>query len=294
MATPVIIGIGEILFDIVNDSEELGGAPANFAYHANRLGARGQIISTVGDDSRGKKAFAELQQRHLATDCITIRPGIETGYVLATVDDRGVASYNFPDNIAWDHLTLNNNALGLASQVDGICFGSLAQRSASSREEIYRFLELIPAGAIKVFDLNLRQDFFSKKIILSSLNYADMLKLNDDELPVLAGLLGLQGSHKELLESLVNRFDLRLAVLTRGGEGSLLVSAERISEHPGIAITDLKDTIGAGDAFTASTLLSLLQGDNLDTINQKANEVAARVCSLQGAMPVIGANPHFS
>lgn len=281
---PVIVGMGEILFDIVNGSEELGGAPANFAYHVNKLGAKGVIISAVGDDSRGQKAFEELRQRDLSTDCIIIKPGIKTGYVLATVDRAGLASYKFPDNIAWDEISLNNKALGLAGQVDGICFGSLAQRSVSSREEIYRYLGLIPARAIKVFDLNLRQNFFSEDVVLRSLDYANILKLNDDELPVLAKLLNIEGNQKELLATLVNRFNLQLAALTRGGDGSLLVSTEQISEHPGIIITNLKDTIGAGDAFTASTLLSFLQGEDLDKINQKANQVAARVCSLQGAM----------
>lgn len=284
---PVIVGIGEILFDIVNGSEELGGAPTNFAYHANRLGARGVVISTVGDDNRGHKAFKELELRELTTACISIHPGIETGYVLATVDEAGVASYKFPDNIAWDHISLRKEALDLAEQVEGICFGSLAQRSETSRDEIYRYLDLIPSTAIKVFDLNLRQDFFTKEVILKSLEYADILKLNDDELPVLAKILGVEGGQKEQLAQLVHSFNLRLAALTRGGAGSVLVSANRISEHPGITIADLKDTIGAGDAFTAATLISFLQGKDLDEINQRASEIAAKVCSHQGAMPVL-------
>lgn len=286
MSAPVIIGLGEILFDIVGNSEELGGAPANFAYHAARLGADSFIVSTIGDDERGQRALAELQARNLRTDCITVGEGLETGYVRADVDTAGIATYLFPDDIAWDNMRLNEKAMQVAVRGDGVCFGTLAQRSEVSRKVIHRFLDMVPSNALKVYDINLRQDFYSAEIILRSLEHADILKLNDDELPVVARLLKIAGEPLGMLQNLTTVFNLRLAVLTRGGQGSLLVSPEGVSDHPGADIKELKDTIGAGDAFTASTLISLLSGDDLDTINEKANKVAAEVCGHRGAMPL--------
>jgi fructokinase len=289
MDVPVIAGIGEILFDVLHDSEELGGAPINFAYHVNSLGAQGYAISTIGDDERGRKALSELRRRQLSTDCITVIDRYPTGYVEAHLDDAGVATYNFPDDIAWDHLTVNDNAVKIAGQLACVCFGSLVQRSEISRKELVRFLELTPASTLKVFDLNLRQDFYNRDVVLQSLRYADILKLNDDELPVLAEMLGLTGNDRSMLAAVVSKYKLRLAALTRGGKGSLLVSPEQYSDHPGIRAENIADTIGAGDAFTAATVISFLQGYDLDRINEKANRVAAWVCSQKGAMPVMPA-----
>lgn len=286
MTEHIIVGIGEILFDILGDSEELGGAPANFAYHATMLGAQGQAISAVGNDIRGKNALKELQKRGLSTDYISILDGIDTGYVRATLNEAGIARYEFPDNIAWDHLHLNDHAISIAPQVTGVCFGSLAQRSSTSRQAIYTFLDLIPEPALKVFDLNLRQSFYSLEIILHSLERADILKLNDDELPQLANLLGLSGNDKAILTALVINHNLQLVMLTRGSKGSLLVSPSGYADHPGIPVENLADTIGAGDAFTAAAVVSLLNGDNLRSVNEKANLRAAQVCTYSGAMPV--------
>lgn len=285
MERPVIAGVGEILFDIVGDSEELGGAPINFAYHATMLGAEGYAVSTIGDDERGRRALAELGRRNLATSCITTIEGYATGYVLARVDEAGVASYEFPDDIAWDHLAVNDAAETLASRLDAVCFGSLVQRGHHSRRELRRYLQLLPANTLKVFDINLRQDFYSKEVLLDSLQRADIIKLNDDELPVLAEMAAISGSEKELLDLLVAQYGLTLAVLTRGERGSLLVRSGEVSDHPGIRTESIGDTIGAGDAFTAATVISLLNNYTLEDINEKANRVAAWVCSQKGAMP---------
>lgn len=287
MGIPVIAGIGEILFDVIGDSEELGGAPVNFAYHVNVLGARGYAISTIGNDARGKKALAELELRELSTECITVIDNYQTGYVQAHLDSEGVASYEFPDDIAWDHLTLNSQALGLAEKLNAVCFGSLVQRSNASRVTLMEFLEKTPKKTLKVFDLNLRQNFYSKEVVLQSLQHADILKLNDDELPVLAKMLGIAGEDKTVLRAIVIGHGLQLAALTRGGNGSLLVTPLEVSDHPGIKAEKIEDTIGAGDAFTAATVISLLKGYDLATVNEKANRVAAWVCSAKGAMPVM-------
>lgn len=287
MDVPVIAGIGEILFDVFNDSEELGGAPINFAYHVNRLGAQGYAISTIGNDERGKRVLAELELRKLSSECLTVIDEYQTGYVQAHVDEAGVATYDFPDDIAWDHLQLNQRALELAPEIDAVCFGSLVQRSKESRQTLMRFLELIPESAMKVFDINLRQNFYSPEVILQSLNHSDILKLNDDELPILMEMLAVKGDELTALKSIVDRFDLQLAALTRGGNGSLLVAPDDCNDHPGVRAGTIADTIGAGDAFTAATVISYLKKYDLKAINGKANSVAAWVCSQKGAMPMM-------
>lgn len=285
MALYKIAGIGEILFDVFGETEELGGAPINFVYHASALGAVGIAVSSVGNDQRGRKAIDELKKRGLDVDCINIDERHPTGYVAASLDDQGIASYEFPDNVAWDHLSPNRQALEIAPQLDAICFGSLAQRSPVSRQAIRCFLAKTSTNALKIYDINLRQNFYTRNTIIESLELADMVKLNDEELPVMAGMLDIDGEDGEMLEAVVKRFRLKLAVLTRGDRGSLLVSPEESSEHSGFTPTQIADTVGAGDSFTAVVTIGLLDGEALQTINARANQVAAYVCSRTGAMP---------
>ncbi len=286
MLKPVVMGIGEILWDVLPGGEQLGGAPANFSYHAAALGAIGLPVSTVGSDNRGRRAIEELQNKGMAIEGITVSTEYPTGYVEARLDGQGVATYHFPDDTAWDHLIVSAWATRKGSMASAVCFGSLAQRSADSRRAIGDFLAGLPDTVLKVFDINLRQDFYSKGIIDRSLVQANILKLNDEELPVIARLFELQGNEGQMLSSLCDRYGLQLAILTRGGHGSLLVTKETLSDHAGIS-TDLVDTIGAGDSFTAAVVVSFLLGLPLDEINTHANRLAAYVCSQSGAMPII-------
>ena len=279
-----VAGIGELLWDVLGDSEELGGAPVNFAFHANSLGARGYAVSTVGDDQRGRAALSHLVKRNMATDYITVLPGVATGYVLAEVDKDGVASYRFPDDVAWDRLTLGPAAMTLAEKIDAVCFGSLGQRSKVARRAITSFFEASQPRSLKVFDMNLRQHFYTEKILHSSLAAANVVKLNEDELAVLQKIDHLKGDEVSLLQQLTTIYKLQLVVLTRGDRGSLLVAPEEISDHPGYP-ADIVDTIGAGDSFTAAVTLGLLRGNGLQEINIQANRVAAYVCSQRGGMP---------
>ncbi len=282
----VIAGLGEVLWDVLPDSEEIGGAPVNFAYHVNALGGRGLPVSTVGDDERGRRALAELAARGLDVSAISMDPGRPTGYVAANVDESGVAHYVFPDDVAWDNLTFSPETLARAKTLDGVCFGSLAQRSPASREAVVRFLAALPEKALKVFDVNLRQTFYSRDIIADSLKRADIFKISDEELPILRSMFDLSGDDASVLHALLRRHCLRLCVLTRGSKGGLLVSLDAISDHPGVT-AEVADTIGAGDAFTAAVALGHLLGHTLDAINERANRLAAYVCSRSGAMPPI-------
>ncbi|WP_419781091.1 PfkB family carbohydrate kinase [Maridesulfovibrio sp.] len=283
-----IAGLGEILFDVLADSEEIGGAPVNFAYHAGRLGADGAAISTIGNDDRGRRASSELMSRELCLSGVSIDRDHATGYVEARVDGQGVASYHFPDDIAWDHLKLNDAAMDFAAEVDAVCFGTLAQRSEESRKAIHAFLDAAPQ-ALKVYDMNLRQKFYSKEIIAQSLERADVLKLNDEEIAVVAPMFGLKGSGRDMLRTLQDRFELKCAVLTRGDRGSLIIKGAEEVEHSGVEVKVIADTIGAGDSFTASVAIGLLMELPLEQISEHANRLAAHVCSCKGAMPAIPA-----
>jgi len=285
-----IAAIGELLWDVLPTAEVLGGAPVNFAYHVTALGGEGIPISTVGDDLRGARALGELRRRGVETAGISVAEGRSTGYVDISLDTLGVATYSFPAEVAWDHLEVNEFARDLKDRLDAVCFGTLAQRSADSRRAIRDFLDGLRPGTVRICDLNLRQNFYSREMVESSLNRADILKLNNEELPVLAKLLGLGGEKKRLwLKLLLERFGLSMAILTRGRGGSLLLTPAGSSDHPGIAtpITDTADTIGAGDAFTAAVTIGYLEKMNLGRINGLANKLAAYVCTQQGAMPDI-------
>lgn len=279
-----IAGIGELLWDILGDTETLGGAPINFTHHASSLGADGFAISTIGDDIRGATALIELQKRNMSCDHITTAQNGMTGYVQARIDQLGVAAYEFPDNVAWDNIILQESTKSLAKTLDAVCFGSLAQRSIQSRNVIQNYLKSTGEKTLKVFDLNIRQQFYTEEIIYTSLKIADVLKLNDDEILLMATMHGLQGDDNSTLEYLVNTYQLQLAALTRGAKGSLLITPTQQSDRQGFA-SEIVDTIGAGDSFTAATVIGFLNGTPLENINEHANRVAAFVCSQKGAMP---------
>jgi fructokinase len=279
-----IVGIGELLWDVLPEAEVIGGAPVNFAYHVTALGAKGIPVSTIGKDARGSKALEELQKRGVDTSAISTTEDFATGYVTAELDNEGKASYNFPDDVAWDHLQINEYAENLRNFLDAVCFGSLAQRSEHSRRVIYGFLDTLGKETVKIFDINLRQEFYSEKVIVNSLKRTDILKLNEEELPILAALIGLNGPNDNWLQALVEKYHLQMAILSRGGSGSLLLTPTSSSDHPGI-VTHIKDTIGAGDSFTAAVTIGFLQGLPLNEINENANRIAAYVCSQRGGMP---------
>lgn len=282
----LVAGLGEILWDVLADSEEIGGAPINFAYHAGALGANSVAVSTIGADDRGRKAIDELHARGLNLEAVSIDTNHPTGFVEARIDEQGIAHYVFPDNIAWDHLTLNETALDLAPKVNAVCFGTLAQRGEKSRTAVNNFLDAAPQ-ALKIYDMNLRQHFYTEEIIRSSLKKSDVLKLNDDEILTVASMFGLKGDDKEMLAELHDTFNLKYSVLTRGGNGSLLLGTGQIIENCGTPLEKIADTIGAGDSFTAAVIIGLLQGHSLEDISEHANRLAAFVCTCKGAMPPI-------
>ncbi len=279
-----IFGIGEVLWDLLPTGRQMGGAPANFAYHAHALGADAEIVSRVGDDVPGREIIGRLGERGLSTRGITTDPIHPTGTVTVELDAGGQPRYVIHEGAAWDHLDAMPALLATLAGADAVCFGSLGQRCEPARTAIRTLVDHTPRRAVRVFDVNLRQNFYSREILVHSLRMANVLKLNADELPIVCRLLGVGGTPREQLAGVLGRYGLRLVACTRGGDGSLLYDGRDWSEHPGFD-AEVKDTVGAGDAYTAAITLGLLAGWPLDKTSRLANQVAAHVCACDGAMP---------
>jgi len=279
-----IIGAGEILWDMLPAGKQIGGAPANFAYHTQALGAEGVIVSSLGADDLGREILEQLDKLGLDTQFISTDPSLPTGTVSIEVDQHGKPTYIIHENVAWDHISVNNDTINCVADADGICFGSLSQRSQISRDSIRQLLQATKTDCIRVFDVNLRQDYFTKQIIHDSLELANILKVSDEELPVIAEMFSLDAMESQILAQLADKYNLGLIALTKGSYGSCLFTPDEVSIHKGFP-TEIADTVGAGDAFTAALILGLLKAEPLDKINENANRLASFVCSQHGAMP---------
>jgi fructokinase len=292
MPRATVTGIGEILWDVFPDGRRFGGAPANFACNVAELaGDRIDVYMAggVGANDLGRRAIEALRGHGVDTSCVAV-VDCPTGQVLVKLDAARRASYEFAADAAWDNVAWSDGLQQLAARADAVCFSTLGQRSEILRQTIQRFVRATPAKCLRVLDINLRPPFWNEAIVLQSLQLANVLKVNDAELSVLADILGWSGADHELLQRLVERFSLRLVALTRGAAGALLLSesGER-SDLPGQP-TVVVDTVGAGDSFTAALVIGLLSGLPLSTINAWGNRVAAFVSSQPGATPRL---PHY-
>lgn len=288
-----VVGIGEVLWDLLPGGKQLGGASANFACHAQTLGAESWLVSSVGDDRLGREILERLSAIQVPVDGVAIDSHAPTGTVAIEIASDGQPKFAIRENVAWDQITATDLTRRIVAQADAVCFGSLAQRNATSRAAIRSLVASTRPEALRIFDVNLRQKYFSKEIIEASLRLANILKINDEELPVLAGLFGLEGPPAEQLAALARRFELQLVALTCGARGSLFYSRGCYSEAKGLPVR-VVDTVGAGDSFTAMLTMGLLAGWELDRINRCANEVAAYVVSQAGATPQLPAHWNFS
>ena len=277
----VIVGIGELLWDMLPSGKAIGGAPANFAYHAGRLGDEGWVVSAVGDDALGHEILDVLDEKRLHS--LVSMVDKPTGTVQVSLDDAGVPTYTIVEDVAWDHIPFTSKMQELASRADAVCFGSLVQRNGS-RASVLKFLEAVPASALKVFDINLRQHFYTPEILRKSLEIADVLKINDEEIVTLSEMFGLGSDPREACRKLIGQYSLRFVLLTKGARGSEVISPDEVIPQ-GVGKVDVVDTVGAGDAFTAAFTVAYLRGDSLADAQKLAGEVTAYVCSHKGAMP---------
>jgi fructokinase len=292
----LILGIGELLWDLLPEGAFLGGAPANFAVMAGRLENRAVLLSRIGRDQLGRKAVERLNPLPVKTRSFQVDPAHETGRVTVAFAG-GEPHYTIHQPAAWDFLELTGEWLELAERADALCFGSLAQRSRESRKTIQTLAARTPAACVRVFDVNLRAPFYSANVIQQSLELATVLKMNDAELPQVLGLLGVKDElaagplrltdERHGAEMLLREFpSLQMVAVTRGAHGSLLMTREAWHEHPGIPVK-VADTIGAGYAFTAAMTHYLLRGAGLATLNEAGNRWGSWVASQPGAMPAI-------
>lgn len=280
-----VVGLGEILWDLLPSGRQLGGAPANFAYGSHLLGDRGIVASRIGRDQLAQDIRQSLAKAGIPEQFLQTDDAHPTGTVVVQVDSAGQPQFEIKQPAAWDNFEWTTDWERLAKSADAICFGTLAQRCEKSRTTILNFLDTAQPNSVRMFDVNLRQNFFSAEIIRQSLQRANAMKLNHEEVPRVRELLAMDEEDDILFcRSLMKRFDLKLICITRGANGSLLCSGRDVHEHAGYRVR-VKDTVGAGDAFTAALVHEYLGQATLAEINEAANRMGAWVASHSGAMP---------
>lgn len=281
-----VVALGEVLWDVFPDGPRFGGAPANLACHAAAMGADVFMVSQVGDDELGEKAIESLRTHGVNTDHVGRSTDDPTGTVQVELDRSGKPRFTINENVAWDCIAWSDSLLELAVKADAVCFGTLGQRSEISRRTIQQFVAAVSRPALRMLDVNLRAPFYDREVIGQSLEMANVFKLSDDELPIVASMVGIDGAENEILAELARRYQLGWVALTRGQQGALLTDGTSTSRAEGRRVA-VKDTVGAGDAFTAVLTLGILKGSSPDRINQRACQVAAYVCSQAGATPTL-------
>jgi len=280
-----IVGLGEALWDVLPEGKKLGGAPANFAYHAAQFGQETIAISALGEDALGDETIEALKEHNL--NYLMPRVPYPTGTVQVTLTGDGIPTYDIKENVAWDNIPFTNEILEIAKNARAVCFGSLAQRNIVSRENIHKFLDGTPDDCTKIFDINLRQQFYTKEVIKESLKRCNILKINDEELVLIGRMFGYPGLDiEDKCWLILGKYNLDMLVLTCGTNGSYVFTPGQMSfqETPKVEVAD---TVGAGDSFTGSFVGSILNGKPVPEAHKTAVQVSAYVCTQNGAMPII-------
>lgn len=285
MEDKVVVGIGEALWDVLPDGKKIGGAPANFAYHVSQLGLPGMAVSAIGHDRLGEELTEKFEERKLRTSMAVV--DYPTGTVLVEVDELGIPSYDIKQNVAWDNIPFTPELEAIAAKTVAVSFGSLAQRNVVSRETIHKFLDAMPDDkeTLKIFDINLRQGFYTPELIEKSMEKCNVLKINDEELVLISRLFGYPGIDlKDKCWILLGKYNLKILILTCGVNGSYVFTPGHVSfvETPKVEVAD---TVGAGDSFTAAFTAALLKGLPVYEAHRRAVAVSAFVCTQHGAMP---------
>lgn len=281
----LVVGLGEVLWDMLPEGRKIGGAPVNFAYHAGQFGIDTMAVSAIGNDKLGEDTIAEMNGKHLNH----IFPSVPypTGSVQVSLDEKGVPAYDIKENVAWDNIPFTNEIESVARSCRAVCFGSLAQRNAVSRSTIRKFIESTPSGCIRIFDINLRQNFYTSNVIRDSLELCNILKINDEEIMLVSRMFNYDSSNIEnVCRTIMEDFSLEMVILTCGTKGSYIFTKDDVSFMPTPKV-NVADTVGAGDSFTGSFCAAILRGLPVAEAHKKAVEVSAYVCTQNGAMPEI-------
>lgn len=282
----MIVGIGEVLWDVLPEGKKLGGAPANFAYHVSQFGLDSCVVSAIGHDALGREVEQNFAAKGLKG--LIERVPYATGTVEVSVDAAGIPQYQIKEGVAWDHIPYTDRLADLAARTRAVCFGSLAQRSAESRATIQRFVEAVPERnePLLIFDINLRQQFYSKETLERSLGLCNILKINDEELAVVSRMFACPaGEQKGQCEWLLRQYGLKMVILTCGAVGSLVLTVDGVQSMQATPHVAVADTVGAGDSFTAAFIASLFKGKSVEEAHRAAVAVSAYVCTQEGAMP---------
>ena len=286
MENPIVVGMGEALWDVLPEGKKIGGAPANFAYHVSQFGLNSRVVSAVGDDKLGMEILDNFREKKLNA-MVEIVP-YPTGTVQVELDAEGVPCYDIKEGVAWDNIPYTPALEDLAKHTKAVCFGSLAQRSVVSRDTINRFIDAMPAeDTLKIFDINLRQGFYTKEILCNSFSKCNILKINDEELVTVSRMFGYPGIDlQDKCWILLAKYNLKMLILTCGVNGSYVFTPGNVSfvETPRVEVAD---TVGAGDSFTAAFVSSILSGLSIGEAHKLAVETSAYVCTQNGAMPVL-------
>lgn len=283
----IVVGMGEVLWDVLPEGKKLGGAPANFAYHVAQFGLSSCVVSAVGSDALGKEIIDNFEAKGI--NRLVAEVAYPTGTVQVEVDSAGIPQYDIKENVAWDNIPFTPQLESLAKRAKAVCFGSLAQRNAVSRDTIGRFLEAMPksADSLVVFDINLRQNFYNKDIIVNSLERCNVLKINDEELVTLCRIFNLANSDfRDICRTMLGKYNLKMLILTCGVDGSYVFTSANESFQPTPKV-EVADTVGAGDSFTAAFIASILKGASVVDAHLRAVKTSAYVCSQHGAMPLL-------
>ncbi|MCH5228638.1 MAG: carbohydrate kinase [Muribaculaceae bacterium] len=283
----VVVGMGEALWDVLPEGKKIGGAPANFAYHVSQFGLPSCVVSAVGNDTLGKEIIENFTSKGLNYSLAEVP--YPTGTVQVEIDQAGIPQYDIKENVAWDNIPFTENLKTLASKTQAFCFGSLAQRNIVSRTTINEFLDEMPKSedTLVVFDVNLRQGFYTKEILCNSMERCNILKINDEELVTVSRMFGYPGIDlQDKCWILLGKYNLKMLILTCGINGSYVFTPGNVSFLPTPHV-EVQDTVGAGDSFTAAFIASILKGLSVPEAHHKAVETSAYVCTQKGAMPVL-------
>ena len=290
MNNNVVVGMGEALWDVLPEGKKIGGAPANFAYHVSQFGMPSCVVSAVGNDALGYEIIENFTSKGL--NHLIEKVPYPTGTVQVEIDQAGIPQYEIKENVAWDNIPYTARLEDLATRTKAVCFGSLAQRNIVSRNTINRFLDAMPHNDdnLVVFDVNLRQGFFTKEILCNSMKRCNILKINDEELVTVSRLFGYPGIDlQDKCWILLGKYNLKMLILTCGINGSYVFTPGNVSFQPTPKV-EVADTVGAGDSFTAAFISSILRGKSVAEAHRLAVETSAFVCTRQGAMPILPAS----